>query len=113
MKVKYLFYKAGVGELLKRRIRWNAGYFPLKPVIPGQGEHPQKTQKQAGAPDQLGSLYFVFEIENEGANAEFPSRPVRKSSPPRTLLTRLPPARLTFITLIGGSIRLLLESFFS
>lgn len=96
-------------------------FFP-KPVIPGQSERPQKTQKPAGAPDQLGSLYFVFEIENEGANVEFPSRPVRKSSPPRTLLTRLPPARLTFITLIresaplpppGGSIRLLLESFFS
>lgn len=87
-------------------------FFP-KPVIPGQGERPQTTQKQAGAPNQLGPLYFVFEAENQGANAEFPSRPVRKSSPPRTLLTRLPPARLTFITLIGGSIRLLLESFFS
>lgn len=56
-------------------------FFPPKPVIPGQGQRPYKTKKHAEASDPLGSVYFVFEIENKGANVEFPCRAVRKSRP--------------------------------
>lgn len=60
----------------------SSAFFP-KPVVPGQGEHLYSVRRCADASDQSRSVYFVFEIENEGAVVERMSQQgcVRKSSP--------------------------------
>lgn len=78
-------------------------FFPLNLLFPAKVNVHRRPKISPALRTSWVLFILSFEIENEGANVEFPSRPVRKSSPPRTLLTLLPPARLTFITLIGKS----------
>lgn len=78
-------------------------FFPLNLLFPAKVNVHRRPKISPALRTSWVLFILSFEIENEGANVEFPSKPVRKSSPPGTLLTRLPPARLTFITLIGES----------